>query len=187
MDQGEDRRRRFEALYDAHVGLVLGYARRRAAPDAAQDVVAETFLVAWRRLDAVPADAAPWLLAVARRQLANLHRAERRRAALLERVRAESPLFAPEHDIDQPDPEVVAALARLSASDRELLRLLAWERLDHAEAAAALGVTRAVLRLRLHRARRRLCAELERAETETAGAEGAPARGEPAVRPGAQS
>src|SRR4029450_2647016 len=61
--------------------VVRAYARRRAAPDAAQDVVADTFLVAWRRLEDVPEDALPWLYGVARRVLANQRRSAARGAA----------------------------------------------------------------------------------------------------------
>src|SRR5918997_1497412 len=82
------RRARFERLYDAHYAAVLAYALRRSGRTIAHDVAAETFLVAWRRLEVVPVDAAPWLYGVARRVLANERRAENRRAALAERMRA---------------------------------------------------------------------------------------------------
>jgi RNA polymerase sigma-70 factor, ECF subfamily len=72
---------RFNALYCAHSQAVLRYAGRRTDPDSAGDIVAETFLVAWRRLDDVPTgpgQAEPWLYAVARRVLANAERSNRR-------------------------------------------------------------------------------------------------------------
>ena len=77
---------RFRALFAAHRSAVLAYARRRVDPDAAADVVAETFLVAWRRLDAVPDDALPWLYGVARKVVGNQRRAQRRSQALVERL-----------------------------------------------------------------------------------------------------
>ncbi len=86
-DQASGRRERFDALFSEHCADVRGYALRRASPSSAQDVVAETFAVAWRRLDEVPEDPLPWLLGVARRVLANPFRSEARRAALLDRLR----------------------------------------------------------------------------------------------------
>jgi len=155
-----ERTARFEALYDAHVRTVLRYALRRTDRDAAQDVVAETFLIAWRRLDQVPAETAPWLLAVARRSLANARRGDLRRSALVERLAGE--LAPGEQPAEPTDPVLAHALAHLSDDDRELLCLIAWEGLGQQEAARVLGCTGAVLRLRLHRARKRLAAALER-------------------------
>ncbi len=70
----------FEQLYRQHAGAVLAYARRRTTQEAADDAVAEVFLIAWRRVDDVPAEPLPWLLGVARRVLANQRRGERRGA-----------------------------------------------------------------------------------------------------------
>ena len=77
---------RFEELFREHYGAVRGYALRRAPADLAQDAVSETFLVAWRRLDDVPADALPWLFGVARRVLANQRRSADRSSALERRL-----------------------------------------------------------------------------------------------------
>jgi DNA-directed RNA polymerase specialized sigma24 family protein len=77
---------RFEGLFRENYPLVRAYALRRAAPEAAQDVVADTFLVAWRRLEDVPDDALPWLYGIARRVLANQRRSADRSAALERRV-----------------------------------------------------------------------------------------------------
>src|ERR1700684_297555 len=88
----DERRHRFEELYAANCGPLLGYVLRRTDnPDDAADVIAETFLTAWRRLDAVPPgdEARLWLYGVARRVLANYRRGERRRAVLADRLRAE--------------------------------------------------------------------------------------------------
>ena len=79
---------RFEELFREHYGAVRGYALRRAARELAQDAVSETFLVAWRRLDDVPADALPWLFGVARRVLANQRRSAARSSALEQRLAA---------------------------------------------------------------------------------------------------
>ena len=156
-----DRAERFSELYRTQYDAVLSYAWRRTDPETARDVVAETFLVAWRRLDAVPADqgqARPWLYGVARRVLANAERSRRR----AERVTAR---LSQQHRDDQaPDTAAVVtqraglerALASLTASDQEALRLVGWEELDLAQAALALGCSRSAMAVRLHRARRRL-------------------------------
>src|SRR3954447_5395648 len=85
-----DRETRFSALFEAHFDAVRAYAWRRDAASA-DDVAAETFLVAWRRLDSVPADALPWLIGVARNVRRNELRSGRRRSALVERLAASAP------------------------------------------------------------------------------------------------
>jgi RNA polymerase sigma factor (sigma-70 family) len=152
---------RFDALYRAHYGAVLRYAARRADPETARDVAAETFLVAWRRLSAVPAEPAdvePWLYGVARKVLANAQRSERR----TQRVAAR--LGQHDRSTDVPDPatsvteraRLAEALALLTEKDQEALRLVGWEELDLAAAARAMGCSRGSMAVRLHRARRRL-------------------------------
>lgn len=86
MTAGDDR---FEALYARHFGDVLAYTLRRAPRALAQDATAETFLVVWRRLDDVPDNPLPWLLAVARKSLANQRRSAHRQHVLIERLAAE--------------------------------------------------------------------------------------------------
>src|ERR1700748_2641964 len=81
-----DPRERFEALYLAYAGRVRAFARRRTTAYDADDVVAEVFLAAWRRLDDVPPAPLPWLLGVARGVLANRRRAMARGGALRERL-----------------------------------------------------------------------------------------------------
>lgn len=152
---------RFEQLYSRHFGAVLAYALRRAPRPVAQDVAAETFLVAWRRLEDVPEPALPWLLATARKTLANQRRSSRRQRALAERLAAE-PAIEATQDVDRPP--ILAALARLSERDREALMLAAWEELDSRSASRVLGCTPAAYRLRLHRARRKLEAALREIE-----------------------
>lgn len=159
---------RFELLYAEHGRAVLAYAVRRATDvqDAA-DVVADTFLVAWRRLDDVPpTDAARlWLYGVARRVLADQHRSERRRQRLSERLRQELPA-ALEGGPPPPSGAVRAALARLGPDDQEILRLCGWEELTPREIATVLGISQVAVRSRLHRARRRLRAALEAPQPE---------------------
>lgn len=155
-----DTRRRFEAVYDAHLGAVVAYARRRADPGSAEDAVAEVFLTAWRRVADMPIEPLPWLLSIARKTLANQARGDRRRSSLEHRLAAERPEFAAAPALENLDEDLAAALRRLPSDDRELLCLLAWEQLTRVEAAHALGCNPATLRLRLHRARRRLAREL---------------------------
>ena len=151
-----NREREFDRLFADHGDAIHRYAMRRD-PASADDVVAEVFLVAWRRLDDVPPDdPLPFLYGVARRVHANARRGERRRAALTDRIGEQPPPAA-----TGGDSEVLAALARLPERDREVLMLVAWEGLDHAAAARALGTSKANVAVRMHRARRRLARELE--------------------------
>lgn len=131
------RSERFEALFRENYAAVRAHALRRAPRDVAEDAVAETFLVAWRRLDDVPVDALPWLSGVARRVLSNQRRSACRHAALERRLAETVPAAG------QGDPgeragaaEILrAALARLSDRDREALMLVAWHGLSGARAA----------------------------------------------------
>lgn len=149
---------------------VRAYACRRAAPDAAQDVVADTFLVAWRRLEDVPEDALPWLYGVARRVLANQRRSAVRSAALERRVAGATVQPGP-GDVgeDVADAELLRlALGRVPEKGREALTLVAWDGLSGARAARAAGCSKAAFAVRLHRARARLAAELAALDAEGA-------------------
>ncbi|AXV06243.1 putative RNA polymerase ECF-subfamily sigma factor [Euzebya pacifica] len=156
---------RLRALHDAHADDLVAYVTRRtASPDDAADVIAETFLVAWRRLDDVPPghEARLWLFGVARRQLANSRRSTRRRTRLLGRLTDQlGPALAAAPPGSPPDSPVMEAISRLPERDREVLYLVAWEQLSPAEAAVVLGVSPDAARTRLHRARKRLEAELD--------------------------
>jgi RNA polymerase sigma-70 factor (ECF subfamily) len=127
---------------------------------SAEDVVAETFLVAWRRPDAMGEDPLPWLLGVARRVLANEHRGERRRIALSDRLRdAHGSLgFEPAQGLDE---RLAVAVAGLSLNEREALLLVAWEGLSPARAAQAAGCSAVAFRVRLHRARSHVARALD--------------------------
>jgi RNA polymerase sigma-70 factor, ECF subfamily len=157
-DRSDDEAR-LEVLFRRHYRDVVLYVRRRAEPDLVEDVVAETFLVAWRRLDEVPADARPWLLAVARKTLSTQRRSAARRRTLLTRL--ETAHGSGERS-DQPrELGVAEALMRLSEKDREALMLVAWEGLSPSEAALVVGQSPIAFRVRLHRAKRRLRERLE--------------------------
>ena len=152
--------RRYESVFELHHRAVLGYALRRVPTEAdAEDAVSETFAIAWRRFERAPEpeDALPWLLAIARRVLANHHRSQDRRSRLTLRLRAQ-----PRDPVVSMSPVTPAseALDRLRPDDRELLRLLAWEGLSQAEAGLVLGISENAVAIRLHRARKRFADEL---------------------------
>ena len=153
----------FDELFREHYRVVLGYALRRADPETARDVAAETFVVAWRRFDQVPASPRPWLFAIARRVLANARRSVRRDRALLQRLSVDAKAAAsPGHESETGRTQVLEVLMRMGASDREILQLVAWEGLNTEELAVVLGSSEVACRVRLHRARRRFAAALAR-------------------------
>ena len=160
---------RFEHAYRGSGTAVLGYALRRCpSREDALDVVAETFATAWRRREDLPAakdEVRPLLFGIARRCLANSVRGADRAGRLGARLAdsfAEGAVPDPSavHDEGPDTRRVHAALDDLSAEDRELVTLTAWEGLTPAEVAATLGLPAGTVRVRLHRARTRLRAAL---------------------------
>ena len=153
---------RFDALFTAHQRHVLAYAMRRTQPLAdAEDVAAETFTIAWRKFDSIPAaEPLPWLYAVARRVLANHRRGHGRRERLAAMLRVED-VATPLRAGDDRDGPAFVALASLSPADQEILRLVAWEELGNQQIAAVLGITANAVAIRLHRARARFSAALK--------------------------
>jgi RNA polymerase sigma factor (sigma-70 family) len=151
----------FTALYERYYDDVERYVRRRAADTAVRDVVAEVFLIAWRRFGDVPGDPLPWLYGVARRVLANELRGRERGRRLVERVAGHVDSVSGDHaDEVAGRVMVAAAFDRLPENDREALRLVAWEGLGMRDAARAAGCSTTAFAMRLHRARRRLHREL---------------------------
>jgi RNA polymerase sigma factor (sigma-70 family) len=155
-----ERRMRFEAMFDRHHTAVRSYVLRRSAGIVVEDVVADTFLVAWRRLEDVPEPALPWLLGVARRVLADQRRAARRRRSLTERLLRESPAPGPWLPPAGLSPELADALMALTEREREALLLVAWDGLPPRDAAVVAGCSTAAFRVRLHRARGRVAVQL---------------------------
>ena len=157
---------RFRNLFVDEYRHVLAYALRRTSERAdAEDAVAETFSIAWRRLSDVPPGepARLWLYGVTRRVIANQHRARGRLHALRERVRLQpeaSPDFAESVEHRQEWHVVLRALARLSQAEQEVLRLVVWESLSHEAAGIVLGCSANAAAIRLHRARQHLTEEL---------------------------
>ncbi|HEX6470849.1 MAG TPA: sigma-70 family RNA polymerase sigma factor [Streptosporangiaceae bacterium] len=169
---GADDAERFTALYDACRQRVWAYVVSRAGRQVADEVVSETFAIAWRRRDDVPDSPLPWLLGVARNVLRDGIRAEARRASLAAELRtwAEPAAGA---DVGEDVAErlaVLRALAGLGDDDREILVLIAWQGLTPRDAAKVLGCTAAALRVRLHRARKRLAAAVDGAQPPAAAA-----------------
>ncbi len=157
-----ERKARFEHLFSIAYDDLCRFVRRRI--DDGDDVVADTFLVAWRRLDDVPTedgDARAWLFGTARKLMANRRRKDARMVSW-------AGVGAGADDADPDDETAVVdtrvdlgrAFARLAAADQEALALVAWDGLTAHQAAAVLGISANAFSVRLHRARTRLRAAL---------------------------
>lgn len=163
-----DREQRFTALFDAHAPQVHRYLRRRVAnPSDVDDLVSDVFLVAWRRLDEIPRDAElPWLYKTAWLTLAN-HRRRVVPLPVADAAEVDRQLDADPADVVIEDLALAQAWGTLSTRDREVLRLAAWEGLDGAALAAALGVSVGGAAAALSRARSRLAGALVEAEADS--------------------
>jgi RNA polymerase sigma-70 factor (ECF subfamily) len=160
--QEEPRARQFTELFAANYGLVLAYARRRVGADLAQDVVADTFLAAWRNVDDLTAEPLPWLYRAAHLAIANQRRTLARRGRLDDRARlqAAGATVLDHSELVVADMELASAFRALSEADREVLRLAAWEGLGPGAIGAVLGCTAVAAKARLYRARQRLSRQL---------------------------
>lgn len=163
------RRERFAVLFELHYDELMRYARRRTDADTARDVVADSFLVAWRRLNDIPEHAArAWLYGTARHVLANSRRTHHRESALAKRA-ANADIA---HPVDDPAEVVVESirvrqvLGTLSVTDQEVLRLSEWEQLDLTEMSRVLRCSPGAAKVRLHRARRRFAAAMMESDAE---------------------
>lgn len=161
-----DRERTFRSLYEAVYPDLLRFVQRRGHADHAEDVVADVFLVVWRRLDEVPRshdDARAWIFGITRNVLLNNHRGERRRRALGVRLADATTFPTTDADTDRVVSAVDLANAwrRLSEMHQEALALSAFEELSAPQAAAVLGISPVAFRLRLSRARRALRLHLD--------------------------
>jgi RNA polymerase sigma-70 factor (ECF subfamily) len=177
----QTRRDRFEELAPDLIEPLRRFLARRTDAATADDVLSETLLVCWRRLEELPGEPLPWAYAVARNCLANAERGARRQ----QRVAARISVVDPPHESvpgpgEDPGPDggLTAAMAALRTEDAELLRLWAWEQLAPAEIAVVLGITANAASIRLHRAREKLREQLRKAE-DVAGHEGSRGRREP--------
>lgn len=150
---------RFTALWEEHAPSVLAYASRHTDRENAQEIVSETFLIAWRRLADVPGDPLPWLLVVARHTVKNHQRSGYRRSLMHDEVIRLHGVAAPAPGADDLVTEraaVLGALAALTLKEREALLLIAWDGLSPVDAARVAGCSVPTLHVRLFRARRRL-------------------------------
>ena len=162
----EERVERFTKLYRESRARLLAYAlRRTASSEDAADAVAETFGIAWRRFDEIPQKESSvlWLYATARRVIANQTRRTQHRSQLIQQIAATlSAQLSIQMDASEQDVlEAGIALARMTDEDRELLMLAAWEGLNSTQLAYVLGCSSTAARVRLHRARSRLNAEMK--------------------------
>jgi RNA polymerase sigma-70 factor (ECF subfamily) len=148
---------RFEAIYARVRDPLHRYLSRRASADSVDDLFTEVLIVLWRRLEDVPdGGEVPWALAVARRTLSNHRRAHSRFARLLAKLALFEPGVDPGPEPRGGDPDLEQALATLRESDREVLRLFAWEELTTGEIGVVLGLSANAAGVRLHRAKERL-------------------------------
>jgi RNA polymerase sigma factor (sigma-70 family) len=167
MDWPNDPRSRFDRIWQTHRLEVLAYCVRRASAIDAEDACAETFLVAWRRIGEVPAppDTRLWLYGTARRVMSNQWRSVSRRSSLERRLAGLGVTNSPDPALvvvqDSEDRAVAAAVRRLAPKDREIVMLDAWEGLSREEIATTMGMTRAAVDQRIHRAYKRLARILE--------------------------
>ncbi|MET7639684.1 RNA polymerase sigma factor [Streptomyces sp. NPDC005438] len=171
---------RFAELYDRHASDIHRYIARRLGAEVADDLVAETFLAAFRRRDRFDprrGEARPWLYGIASKLVAGHRRFEVRQYRLLART-AHDPV-AEDHR-DRADDRVAAAavtrqlaaaLARLSKGDRDVLLLIAWESLTYEEVAQALDIPVGTVRSRLNRARKKVRKALGGVDPTDAGEE----------------
>jgi RNA polymerase sigma-70 factor (ECF subfamily) len=165
-----DREGRFRALYAETYADVLRFAQRRVHPSHAEDVVADAFLVAWRRFEELPSgsdDARAWLFGIARHCLLNTQRGLGRQGSLAVRIAETAPAVTtdgPQDDAVVQRLDLAAAWRRLSAGEQEALSLSVFEGLTSPQAARVLGTSAAAYRLRLLRARRALRRQLDLVE-----------------------
>jgi RNA polymerase sigma factor (sigma-70 family) len=161
---------RFESLYDSHYIAVSTYVRRRVALDRVDDVVAETFLTAWRHVDSIPLDEAArwWLYRVAYRVVGQQWRGRSRRSRLEARLAATpGPVPpSPENQVVTADElrRVLDASSYLAEVDAEILRLSSWEGMSRDHIAEVLELTPNAVSQRLHRARANLTKHYDRLE-----------------------
>lgn len=147
---------RFTAAFDQWSPRVYAYARRHCGSNGAQDVVADTFLVVWRRWSEVPVEPLPWLLVMARHTIANQRRRDRRQHELIDSAAVLERLAGPSGGADADVLErsaLIAAVATLTEVKREAVLLVAWDALSNRDAATVAGCSQRAFEVRLSRAR----------------------------------
>lgn len=163
MNGDDAAEQRFTALFRASYGRVLAYATRRTDRERARDIAADVFSTAWTHLDKVPADPLPWLYRTAWHAIGNDRRSQARQARLADRLCNEAATGKQSRDPAEQvagAAQALDALRTLSPKDREVVQLLCWEQISVAQAAAVLECSEGAVKVRLHRARRRLATAL---------------------------
>lgn len=150
------REQRFTQLYERCYGAVYAYAARRVGRQSADEIAAETFLIAWRKLESLPAEPLPWLYGVARNVVMRQRAAGARDGRTLAAAANELAVSRRAGPEGPGDPRLSQAWGQLGHRDRDVLALVAWEELSVADAAMVLGCSAPAFSVRLHRARRRL-------------------------------
>ncbi|MDR8407589.1 RNA polymerase sigma factor [Nonomuraea sp. 3-1Str] len=159
----------FAELFDRYSGMLYRYVSKRLGPEPAEDLVGETFLVAFSRrksYDLAYADARPWLFGILTKLISRHHRSEAARYRALLRAPVEDRVDSPADRVaagvtaQASRPELASALAALPAKDRDVLLLIAWGDLSYEEPAQALGTPIGTVRSRLNRGRRKVRAAL---------------------------
>lgn len=160
---GPTREQRFEQLVDAHGDDIANYLRRRCFPLPVADVadlVEETLIIVWRRLDELSDDALfPWTMGVARNVLRNAKRSARRRLHYETSVRVQGAV-APAEEFVVANESVRSALASLGHREREILTLHFWDGLSIDEIGIALSISARAAAVALSRAQQHLRARM---------------------------
>ncbi|MFF5208379.1 RNA polymerase sigma factor [Streptosporangium sp. NPDC000396] len=169
LRESRSRPEAFAALFDRYGDMLYRYVSRRLGPEVAEDLVGETFLIAFarrERYDLAYAEARPWLFGIVTKLISRHHRTEGARYRALQRVSADDTAESPADPVaarvtaQASRPMLVQALAGLPRRDRDVLLLIAWGDLSYEEAAQALGIPVGTVRSRLNRARRKVRAVL---------------------------
>jgi RNA polymerase sigma-70 factor (ECF subfamily) len=172
VNRTNEREERFEALVATVYEPVQRYLGRRVGPDDASEVLNDVLLVLWRRLDDVPpVEPLPWVYGVAKRTLANQRRGDGRRNRLVGRIGGQARADSHDPRVWTGEAETVLdnALTELVESERELIRLWAWEQLEPREIAVVLDTNPNAISLRLTRAKKKLADSIERQDRASAG------------------
>jgi RNA polymerase sigma-70 factor (ECF subfamily) len=159
----------FAELFDRYSAMLYRYVSKRLGPEPAEDIVGETFLIAFSRrasYDLSYPDARPWLFGILTKLVSRHHRTEATRYRALRRAPVDADVESPAERVaagvtaQASRPELAGALAALPAKDRDVLLLIAWGDLSYDEVARALGIPIGTVRSRLNRGRRKVRAAL---------------------------
>ena len=155
----EETRTEYARLVNKHSKALLRYSLRRLNDQTScDDVVAETFLIAWRRRDDLPApgEELSWLYGIAFRVLSNHRRSRDRRDRLHARLAFERDPSEEDDASDLDTEPILRAIGELRASERELLEFVYWERLTYRDIAFIMGISENAVGIRINRAKRNL-------------------------------